>query len=117
MQLKLNDIVEKVAQKHNLDKDVLQSISNSVFQVTAEKIKSPKNLIIYIKGLGKIYARRKKTLDGIKKIDYLLENPRSNITIENLIRNRESMTYLLDKYLEFVNDKKQHKNDNNNTNN
>lgn len=118
MQLKLTDIVNKVAEKHSLDKEVLQSISNSVFQVTAEKIKHPKNLIIYIKGLGKMYARRKKTIDGIKKIDYLLDNPRPNLTIENLIRNRQSMNFLLDKYLEFEKDKKQVKNDsNNNTNN
>jgi|688.fasta_scaffold477975_3 hypothetical protein len=118
MQLKLVDIIDKVSEKYSLDKEVLQSISNSIFQETANKIKHPESLIIYLKGLGKIYARKKKTEEGIKKIDYLLTNPRPNLSIENLERNKESMIFLLSKYEEFIKDKNQHKNDsNNNTNN
>lgn len=118
MQLKLTDIIEKTSKKHDLDRELLQSISNSVFQSTANSLKNPSNLIVYIKGLGKMYARKKKTEEGIKKIDYLLANPRPNINLDNLARNRKAMTFLLEKYKDFIIDKNQYKNDSdNNTNN
>lgn len=113
MQLKLKDIVNNVSKKNNLDKDVLQSISNIVFQDIAFKIKHPTNLIVYVDGLGKIYARNKKTKNDIGKIDYLLEHPRPNITEANLIRNKEYMLFLLNRYEDFKKHKNQYKNDNN----
>lgn len=117
MQLKQSDVVNKVALKHDLDSELLQSISNSVFKDVAYKLKNPTNLIIYIKGLGKIYARRKKAKDGILKINHILNSPKPYLNVESYTKYKESLMFLLDKYEDFdklKNKFKTNKNDNNN---
>lgn len=114
MQNKLSDINKKVALKHELDEELLNSISNTVFKEFSYKLNNPKNLIIYIKGLGKFYARKKKTEDGVRKTKYVLDNPKGFINIDTLNHNLNSMEFLLNTYEEFLEYKNQFKNANNN---
>lgn len=117
MQLKQSDIVNKVALEKGLDVELLQSISDSVFQEIARKIKKPDNLIIYVKGLGKIYARKKKTLDGIEKMNNSLKSPKTYSNEERTIEYRTSLEFLINTYEEFTKEKNQYRNANNNNTN
>lgn len=100
MQATLNQIVKKVSESEGLDEVVLQSISNSVFQTVSENIKKPSNLILYVKGLGKVYARKKKTLDHIAlyKKAILTPKPSQSAFLGEYIK---SMEFILDEYKRY----------------
>ena len=120
MQAKLSDINKKVSDKYSLDYDLLQSISNTVFKEVANKIRRPKNLIVYLKYIGKMYGRKKKAEDGVLKMKAILNSSpeKINYSKESVKENLDILTFILDRYKEFLNDRNQHKNDSiNNTNN
>lgn len=116
MQATLNQIVSKVSKEEGLDEMVLQSISNSVFQTVSENIKKPKNLILYIKGLGKIYARKKKTADHVVlyKKAILTPKPSQSAFLGEYIK---SMEFILEEYQRYDKIKTNFKNNATNYNN
>lgn len=114
MQKNIKDIVEQVSLKEDLDKEVLQSIANSVFLELNNKIKRPTSLIIYIKDIGKLYARKKKSIDGLAKIEEFLKMPKPIFPTDALIERKSSLEFLLKEYDQFLIDKNQHKNASNN---
>lgn len=100
MQSTLNDIVKKISIEEGLDESVLQSISNTVFKTTLENIKKPKSLILYIKGLGKIYARKRKTSDHLILYKKAILTPKvqRSAFLEDYIK---SMEFLLEEYKKY----------------
>lgn len=117
MQNKLSDINKKVAEKHGLDEELLNSISTSVFREFSYKLNNPTNLIVYIKGLGKFYARKKKTEDGIRRTQYVIDNPKGFNNPDTLKHNLQSMKFLVSKYEEFYQHRNQFRDVNNNNTN
>lgn len=118
MQNKLSDINKKVAEKYDLDEELLNSISSTVFKELSYKLNNPNNLIVYIKGLGKFYSRKKKAEDTINKIKYVLEHPKGFLNLDKMKSNLKSLEFLMDKYKEFYKHKQEFTNANNdNTNN
>jgi len=119
MQATLNQIVNKVSKEEDLDEMVLQSISNTVFQTISENIKKPKNLILYVKGLGKIYARKKKTADHLVLYRKAILNPKPSQSAF-LSEYIKSMEFILEEYKRYDEFKTNFKNNAinyNNTNN
>jgi hypothetical protein len=70
MQIELKNIYKNLSKNTNISEDLLSAIGSSVFRETLDTIKSPPNLILRLKGVGRWFLRKQQME---RKIEYLEE--------------------------------------------
>lgn len=113
MQIESKELYNIVAKKELLDPYLVKSIGDVVFKKMNRLTSDPPNLVLNLRGLGRRFIRRKKTLDLIAGLKYIIreieEGKRNRLPKEALIKDLEFMENLMKKYERYMEKKKEYK--------
>lgn len=113
MQIESKELYNIVAKKESLDPYLVKSIGDVVFKKMNRLTSDPPNLVLNLRGLGRRFIRRKKTLDLIAGLKYIIkeieEGKRNRLPKEVLIKDLEFMENLMKRYERYMEKKKEYK--------
>jgi hypothetical protein len=109
MQIESKQLYKQVAEKHNVDLELIQNLGNMAFQEMNKLTKNPPNLILGIRGLGIRFVRKKKSINVLRNLKLDLIDPNNKRDKEEVQKDIEIIEGLLARYEVFLNKKKEYK--------
>lgn len=115
---KFTDVIERTAQKKNLNSVLLKSMSDFIWKETKQELHRFSNLRIYLKGLVAWYYGKKRLITFKQKLVDKINAPNQEVAdkqkvyffekmnLEQLEETNESMKKLLDLYEVYIEDKR-----------
>jgi hypothetical protein len=105
--LRLNSTVinKKVHEELNIPISDIDAISNSIFSSLNDWFRDPTSLIVWVRGLGKFYARKKKISDRMRSLEIW---SKTNPEFDNS-KQVAKFNFLISEYDKFLYKKQQYK--------
>lgn len=105
MRLNSTVINKKVHEELNIPISDIDAISNSIFSSLNDWFRDPTSLIVWVRGLGKFYARKKKISDRMRSLEIW---SKTNPEFDNS-KQVAKFNFLISEYDKFLYKKRQYK--------
>lgn len=105
MRLNSTVINKKVHEELNIPISDIDAISNSIFSSLNDWFRDPTSLIVWVRGLGKFYARKKKISDRMRSLEIW---SKTNPEFDNS-KQVAKFNFLISEYDKFLYKKQQYK--------
>ncbi len=104
MKIEHKQINTEVSNEHNIEFEIVKSISDKVFSSWVKWIRKPDTLILKIRGLGKNYYRKKKVQRKLDQIPLSSHPPAQNFI--------DVLEFIMEQYELYSTEKKSFRNAN-----